>query len=201
MLTTLATLNEIKKIATADEKRAIMCLAAATEWLEYRIGHRVQFQDELTETVNGTGCRLLYTTHWPIVTVTSITQNGSTSWTIQDQSDTPSPGTYDCFLPFHERLSGGTKAAHWIEGFSDFPEGVGNFQIVYDCGYKVVPEDLQYATALVAHMFINEEHGVGTGGKRIGDVDVSLIIRNPLATGSQSDYQIVRACIERYGNR
>ena len=50
MLTTLATLNEIKKIATADEKRAIMCLAAATEWLEYRIGHRVQFQDELTET-------------------------------------------------------------------------------------------------------------------------------------------------------
>ena len=67
--------------------------------------------------------------------------------------------------------------------------------MAYTAGYATIPDDVQYAVALLTHLLLRERIVLGDGSKLMGDENVQQVIRNP------KDYQIITDAVQRVRRR
>lgn len=183
-LITLAYAKQFRSVATADETAAGDAIKMATAWFQGRVG-RTLASTSYTEVGSGDGSYIFKPRNWPITAVTSLVVDTLT-WTVL--VGTAAEAYQYAFVPSH----GG-----WVEARSGytFSKGWGNVRIVYTAGYSTIPDDVQYAAALLTHLLLRERVVLGDGTKQLGDESIQQVVRNP------KDYQLIMDAVRRVQRR
>lgn len=183
-LISLAYAKQFRSVATADETAAADAIKMASAWFQGRVG-RVLASATITEVGSGDGTALYLPRAWPITAVTSLTVD-TLAWTVL--MGTAAEAYQYAFVPAH----GG-----WVEARSGyaFPVGSGNIRMVYTGGFATIPDDVQYATALLTHLLLRERNVLGDGTKQLGDESIQQVVRNP------KDYHVIMDAVRRVRRR
>ena len=128
---------------------------------------RTKFESTaLTEEYCGDGERTLWVNHLPVISITSVTIDGSTSWT----EDT------DYFLVDERRLvipESDTFNARTRSFSSVWPRGTNNVDIVYNYGYATTPDPVKLAIAKLVQAWYTQDGSEGLSAESLGPRSVS----------------------------
>lgn len=176
MIPSLQDVLSIKTIDTGEGQRKALLLCASVDAFIRRKFKRDPEAQVYTKRVSGSGTGILKLPVWPILSVTSLSADGS-AWTCMADADTEAGQHYA--IGDNGWYLEARPPYYW-------PEGVRNIQVTCRAGYEAYDlQDLRIAGGMIVHLLKNEELRIGDGQVMIGDMNVQAIIRN------SKDYQFI----------
>ncbi|ACL64650.1 hypothetical protein A2cp1_1306 [Anaeromyxobacter dehalogenans 2CP-1] len=148
-MATLASLTDLKGYlgitAAAEDALLSRLLTGSSDFLEKATGRTFAAEGH-TGTFDGDDSRLLFPTHTPILSVTSLTVDGRT---ITERGSWDAEGFV--VRPYYLELSSGLC----------FTRGLANVGLQYSAGFETVPGDVQQAVITLSALAYKERTRVG----------------------------------------
>ena len=175
MATNLLTISEYRDYddlpsPAENDTQIAKAITAAESFISKETGGRIFAVDPspvtTTEILNGKNNRRLFTKNDPIQSVTTLEYWDGTQWVEYDSVTYPST------------FKTNSNAIYFTQGHRFFG-GYQNIRVTYVYGWTEIPEELAYATYLVAKQFILEADRQGIGGQSDGEQNFTYIHEIP----------------------
>lgn len=163
---TLASVEDLKALLSIahseDDLSLYQAVVAGSKWFESQTGRTIRATDYI-EIQDGAGGRSIIPSHYPVLSVTTVTVNGS-AVTLS---------------------TGYGVTGYFVNGSvvklrdSFVSEGIGNVAVEYRAGYESVPEDVRQAVLEVSAIMYRERDRVGIQSKTLGGEPVSFYYAPP----------------------
>lgn len=170
---------------TTHDERLNGYINRATDIIESYIGFRPYLTTYTNEVYSGVGSRELTLRHWPVTTLTSLSNAtgdfSNPNWEAIDSSD------------YSLKTNANDRGIVYLGGFY---QGVNNYRATYTAGYTTIPHDLQEAAIeMVSYLFNRRRVTPGLRSESLGKYSYSL---DPIGGLGIIKFLGLNAILDRY---